>query len=31
MAKKKKNLPDLSKHNPLEPLDLSSIGSNGDP
>ena len=31
MAKKKKNLPDLSKHSPLEPLDLASIGSNGDP
>ena len=32
MAKKKKNnIPDLSKHNPLEPLDLASIGSTGDP
>lgn len=29
--KKKKNLPDLSKHNPLAPLSLEEIGSNGDP
>lgn len=31
MAKKKKNLPDLSKQDPLIPIDLASIGSNGDP
>lgn len=31
MAKKKKQLPDLAKQSPLEPLDLYSIGSNGDP
>lgn len=31
MAKKKRTLPDLSKQSPLEPLDLASIGSNGDP
>lgn len=29
--KKKKNLPDLSKHDPLAPLSLEEIGSNGDP
>lgn len=29
--KGKKSLPDLSKHDPLRPIDLSSIGSNGDP
>lgn len=29
--KGKKSLPDLSKHDPLQPIDLSSIGSNGDP
>lgn len=29
--KGKKSLPDLSKHDPLLPIDLSSIGSNGDP
>lgn len=31
MAKKKKNLPDLSKQDPLIPIDLASIGTNGDP
>lgn len=29
--KGKKSLPDLSNHDPLQPIDLSSIGSNGDP
>ena len=28
MAKKKKNLPDLSKQDPLIPIDLASIGTN---
>lgn len=28
---KKKNLPDITKHDPLVPFDLSSIGTNGDP
>lgn len=27
----KKNLPDLSKHDPLKPIDLTKIGTNGDP
>lgn len=32
MAKKKeKNLPSLSKHDPLEPFDISELGSNNDP
>lgn len=28
---KKKNLPDITRQDPLEPFDLSSIGTNGDP
>ena len=31
MAKKQKQLPDLSSHDPLVPIDLTSIGGNGDP
>lgn len=31
MAKKNKQLPDLSGHDPLEPIDFNSIGTNGDP
>lgn len=31
MAKKRKNLPDLSKQDILTPLDLSTMGTNGDP
>lgn len=30
MAKKQK-LPDLTKHDPLEPIDITQLGSNGDP
>ena len=30
MAKKRKNLPDLSKQNILTPIDLSTMGTNGD-
>lgn len=30
MAKKQK-LPDLSKQDPLEPIDITTLGSNGDP
>lgn len=29
--KKKKQLPDLTKQDPLVPIDLTSIGTNGDP
>ena len=29
--KKKRDLPDISKVDPLVPLDIDSIGSNGDP
>lgn len=29
--KKKRDLPDISKVNPLVPIDIDSIGSNGDP
>ena len=31
MAKKKKQLPDLSKHDVLTPIDVSTLGTNGDP
>lgn len=31
MAKKKKQLPDLSKQDILTPLDVSQLGTNGDP
>ena len=31
MAKKRKNLPDLSKQDILTPIDLSTMGTNGDP
>lgn len=31
MAKKKKQLPDLSKQDILTPIDLSTLGTNGDP
>ena len=31
MAKKKKQLPDLSKHDVLTPIDVSQLGTNGDP
>lgn len=31
MATKKKNLPDLSTHEVLDPIDISSLGTNGDP
>lgn len=31
MAKKKKQLPDLSKQDILTPLDVSKLGTNGDP
>lgn len=30
-TKKKKNLPDLSKHDPLTPLSLEELGSSNDP
>ena len=30
-TKKTKQLPDLGSHDPLVPIDLSSIGGNGDP
>lgn len=30
MAKKQK-LPDLTQHDPLEPIDITSLGSNNDP
>lgn len=30
-SKKKKNLPDLTKQDPLTPINLESLGSNGDP
>ena len=29
--KKKRDLPDISKVDPLVPIDIDSIGSNGDP
>lgn len=31
MAKKQKNLPTLSNHNPLVPIDITQLGTNGDP
>lgn len=31
MAKKKKQLPDLSKQDILTPIDISTLGTNGDP
>lgn len=31
MAKKKQMLPDLTKQDILTPLDISQLGSNGDP
>ena len=31
MAKKKKQFPDLSKHDVLTPIDVSQLGTNGDP
>jgi hypothetical protein len=31
MAKKKKQLPDLSKQDILTPIDVSTLGTNGDP
>lgn len=31
MAKKKKQLPYLSKHDVLTPIDVSQLGTNGDP
>ena len=31
MAKKKQKLPDLSKQDILTPIDLSTMGTNGDP
>lgn len=31
MGKKSKQLPDLSKQDPINPVDLMSIGTNGDP
>lgn len=31
MAKKQKNLPALSNHNPLIPIDITQLGTNGDP
>ena len=31
MAKKKKMLPDLTKQDPLEPIDITRLGTNGDP
>ena len=31
MAKKKQTLPDISKHDPLVPIDITQLGTNGDP
>lgn len=31
MARKSKELPDITKQDPLEPFDINQIGSNGDP
>lgn len=31
MAKKEKMLPDLTKQDPLEPIDITKLGTNGDP
>lgn len=31
MAKKKQTLPDISKHDPLIPIDITTLGTNGDP
>ena len=31
MAKKEKMLPDLTKQDPLEPIDITQLGTNGDP
>lgn len=31
MVKKKLKLPDLSKQDPLTPIDITQLGSNGDP
>ena len=31
MAKKEKMLPDLTKQDPLEPIDITRLGTNGDP
>lgn len=31
MAKKKQNLPDLKSQDPLVPIDITTLGGNGDP
>lgn len=31
MAKKKQTLPDIKNHDPLEPINIAELGSNGDP
>lgn len=31
MARKNQSLPDISQQDPLEPFDINSIGTNGDP
>ena len=31
MAKKEKMLPDLTNQDPLEPIDITQLGTNGDP
>ena len=31
MAKKKQTLPDITKHDPLIPIDITQLGTNGDP
>ena len=31
MAKKKQTLPDIKNQDPLEPINISELGSNGDP
>ena len=31
MARKSQSLPDISKQDPLEPFDINTIGTNGDP
>ena len=31
MAKKKQTLPDIKNQNPLEPINIAELGSNGDP
>ena len=31
MAKKKQTLPDIKNQDPLEPINIAALGTNGDP